>query len=63
MHHLPPLPPVMWEEVVGASLWISLDLQWIWVDFFHVDLHLCFHHLQGITGPVSCSTIPSTFVF
>ena len=29
----------MWEEVVGASLWISLNFHWIWVDFLHVDLH------------------------
>ena len=29
----------MWEEVVGASLWISEDFPWIWVDFLHVDLH------------------------
>ena len=29
----------MWEEVVGASLWISAAFHWILVDFFHVDLH------------------------
>ena len=28
----------MWEEVVGASLWISEDFHWILVDFLHVDL-------------------------
>ena len=30
----------MWEEVVGASLWISEDFHWMWLDFLHVDLHL-----------------------
>ena len=29
---LPPMP-VMWE-VVGASLWISADFQWIWIAVF-----------------------------
>ena len=42
--HMPPIPhPAprsgMWEEVVGASLWISGDFQWIGVDFLHVDSH------------------------
>ena len=44
-----------WEEVVGASLWISADSQWIWVDFLHMDLPFlldlaCFgsrHHFLG----------------
>ena len=37
--HMPPHPPPpsMWKEVAGASLWISEDFQWIWVDFLHVD--------------------------
>ena len=36
----PPTPlPSMWEEVVGASLWISVDFHWILVDFLHVDFH------------------------
>ena len=29
----------MWEEVVGASLRISKNLEWVWVAFLHVDLH------------------------
>ena len=39
----------MWKEVVGASLWISIDLQWIWVDFLHVDSHLYLQYLQNIS--------------
>ena len=39
----------MWEEVVGASLWISEDFQWIWMDFLHVDLQLYLYYLQGIS--------------
>ena len=39
----------MWEEVVGASLWISVDFRRIcWVDFLHVDSHLYFDYLQSI---------------
>ena len=30
----------MWEKVVYASLWISVDCLWIWVDFLHMDSHL-----------------------
>ena len=30
----------MWEEVVGASLWISVDFQWILLDFLHTDLNI-----------------------
>ena len=37
------------EEVVGASLWISTDFQWIWLDFLHVDLHLYLYYLQSIS--------------
>ena len=29
----------MWEAVVDASLWISADFQYIWVEFLHV--HFC----------------------
>ena len=51
--HMPPPPhpppPSMWEEGVGASLWISKDFQWIWVDFLHVDSHLYLYYLQGIS--------------
>ena len=32
----------------GASLWNSVDFQWIWVDFLHVALHLYIHDLQSI---------------
>ena len=38
----------MWEEVVGASLWISEDFLWIWVDFLHMDPHLYLYYLQSI---------------
>ena len=40
--------PSMWEEVVGASLWISVDFQWIWVDLLHVDSHAYLFYLQSI---------------
>ena len=30
----------MWENLVGASLWMSEGFQWIWVDFLHLDLYL-----------------------
>ena len=33
---------VMWEEVVGASLWNSLDFSWIWVNILHEDLPFLF---------------------
>ena len=39
----------MWEEVMGASLYISKDLRWIWVDFLHVDSHLYLYYLQSIS--------------
>ena len=39
-----------WEEVLFASLWISEDFQWIWVDFLHVDSHLYLYYLQSIYG-------------
>ena len=45
----PTNPPSMWEEVVGASLWISEDFQWIWVDILHVDSHLYLCYLEGIS--------------
>ena len=47
---LPPSapPPSMWEEVVGASSWISVDFPWIWVDFLHMEMHVDFLYLQGI---------------
>ena len=56
MKHLPPLPTCwgsgrgggMWKEVVGASLRISVDVQWILVDFVHVDL--LFHHIWHTSG-------------
>ena len=44
----PARPASMWEEVVMASLWISSDFQWIWVDFLHVDSHLYLYYLQSI---------------
>ncbi len=25
--------------MAGASLWMSLDFQWMWVDVLHMDLH------------------------
>ena len=39
----------MWEEVVGASLWISVDFQSIWTDFLHVDSHSYLYNVQGIS--------------
>ena len=30
----------MWEEVVGASLWISVDFQWIGMNYLQVDSHV-----------------------
>ena len=29
----------MWEEVVGASLWISDDFPWIGAELLHVNSH------------------------
>ena len=56
---MPQHPPGMREEVVGDSLWISFDFQWIWVDVLHMDSHLYLYYLQNIsrrqilTEPVS----------
>ena len=38
----------MWEEVVGAALWISVDVHWIRVDILHVDLHLFVFCVLGL---------------
>ena len=38
----------MWEVVVGASLWISPDFQWILMEFLHVDL--TFYPIWHISG-------------
>ena len=34
----------------GASLWISEDFQWIWVDVLHVDLQLLNHFAHFGSG-------------
>ena len=51
----------MWEEVVCASLWISVEFQWIWVDFLHVDLRLYLYYLQSIYRRQVLTAKPSLY--
>ena len=49
----------MWEDVVGASLWISVDFHEISMIFLHVDLHFLSNSIHLGSGNYFLGCFPN----